>query len=104
MHKYCYKHKNKKIKKLSQKLLVINEVFKDKILNNYMELCRSRHCVMFAKWRLNQLNYKKPPTGNKKKKSNNIKIELDGEISYLLELFRFRANKAAKISKPVQKF
>jgi len=68
IQKYCFKFKkNKKVKQFLPRLLKISPEIKDKILSNYMELRRCRHCVVFAKWRLNQLNYKisKP---NKKSK------------------------------------
>ena len=44
-------------------------------------------------WRLNKLNYK--ATGKKPKKK--LPIEVDNEINYLLELYKFRGTKAKKI-------
>ncbi|CAI2373487.1 unnamed protein product [Moneuplotes crassus] len=97
IQKYCFKFKkNKKVKQFLPRLLKISPEIKDKILSNYMELRRCRHCVVFAKWRLNQLNYKisKP---SKKSKNQPPCIEVGDEIEYLLDLKKFRARKALKI-------
>lgn len=112
VQQYCLKHKakNKKIRSFFNKLLVIDRAVKEKILSNYMELSRCRHCIMFSRWRLNQLNSENPDrVGNtegrifleESSKSANEKI--DDEIDYLMNLHKFRAQKAQKIRRSLFK-
>jgi hypothetical protein len=92
--------KNKKIKSFYNRMIKIPPEIKDLILSNYMELSRCRHCIIFAKWRIGQIDYDSAP-----KEGEQIDLDvslsdnnaIDMEIDYLVKLHKFRAQKAQKI-------
>lgn len=95
-----YKNKNKKVKTFLNKLLVVEKSVKEKLLSNYMELSRCRHCVLFANLRLNQLKNERPESLRGKlflEESGSHDEKLDNEVDYLLNLKKFRSQKAQKV-------
>ena len=100
---YClkYKSKNKKIKLLYHKIQNIDPEVKSRLLSNYMELRRSLHWVIFAKWRLNQLKREGMDNamngGSQKMLAHHGNSNQKSEDEYLNVLLRFKTVKAMEL-------
>lgn len=108
MQQYCLKlkAKNKKLRTFFNKLITIDKTVKEKVLSNYMELSRCRHCIVFAKWRLKQIDVEAAPKEDNKmyfEESRSGNEEMDNEVDYLVTLHKFRAQKAQKIRRSLFK-
>lgn len=91
-----FKAKNKKMKRFYDKLINIDDEIKDKLLVNYMELRRSVHCIIYARWRQNQLAKEKEEyvTYQNPKLLKRMNSCLRMEDDYLNDLLKFKTAKA----------
>jgi len=115
------KSKSKKVRLFYNKLLATSEKIKKKILTNYMEMTRWRHCIIFARWRLYQLKNYLPfnnsgsdlkledPDAFKGKiyinesKSIDEVESFENEVDYLVNLEKFRNEKMLRIRRSLFK-
>ena len=77
---------------------MIDKAVREKVLSNYMELSRCRHCIIFARWRLHQINKGKGSLKEVGKmfieENKSADKRIDNEVDYLMDLHKFRTQKA----------